>query len=212
MHVLITENPVCVLGVAAVLLGLASPALGRPGVPKQLENIQEQLRNVQNGVDTLQDTVGRLPELRPVLCDVPPVWGQKIAGADRFVPGLDGAAFCDGETGLVWERDPALHIQTWRAANGWCAVREVGGRKGWALPTRAQLASLVDSDNSIPALPTNHPFKGVQPQIYWTASTPAGMPGQAWYVDFASGLIGNISKGAETFAWCVRGGQTYDGQ
>ena len=80
-----------------------------------------------------------------------------------------------------------------------------------------QLASLVDKSNISPALPTGHPFQNVQATLsfrYWSATSSAFIPVDAWNVSFADGGLGGAPKGDRTYlyAWCVRGGQVYDGQ
>ena len=118
----------------------------------------------------------------------------------------------DNETGQVWERSPATSTTTWSAAISHCATREVGGRKGWSLPMREQLASLVDTSNSNPALPTSHPFLTALPASYWSATTDVSEPQNSWYVNFSNGFVfNNAFKGIFNPAWCVRGGQTFDG-
>ena len=153
-------------------------------------------------------------------CDVPPVWGKKFPGADRFVAVLDGAAYCDQETGLVWDSTPVNAGTTfgWGEAIAHCATREVGDRKGWALPMREQLASLVDTNSALcngggPCLPDGHPFQNVEPLPYWSATVAASSPSAAWEVNFVNGSLGAISDKFMTnyHAWCVRGGQSFDG-
>ena len=96
----------------------------------------------------------------------------------------DGAAVRDNETGLVWERTPDTTLfPNWASAFGHCYKREVGGRKGWSLPTVEQLASLVDTSNSSPALPTGHPFQNVV-AIFWAARTYEKQPLEAGAVFF----------------------------
>jgi hypothetical protein len=151
-------------------------------------------------------------------CDMPPVWGKKFPGANRFVAVLDGAAYCDQETGLVWERSPA-GVFDWIMAIAHCANREVGGRKGWSLPMREQLASLVDrtgtgvdSNGNPVKLPDGHPFKNVQSFVYWSATTLEGDPQLAWHVGFVNGRVFfNVKDAFRFHAWCVRGGQSFDG-
>lgn len=130
--------------------------------------------------------------------------------------GTDFQAVRDNETGLVWEKSPDSDDdpgdrKTWISAIFHCSNRTVGGRKGWHLPMREQLASLVDPSNSNPALPTSHPFSNVQSSFYWSATTNAGSPARAWSVVFNDGGLGTGSKSSTTFVWCVRGGQSFDG-
>jgi hypothetical protein len=123
-----------------------------------------------------------------------------------------GAAVLDNETGLVWERSPEPTTQiNWQGAITHCAQREVGGRLGWELPLRNQLASLVDPSNSDLSLPTGHAFQNVPSGLYWSATTNVGNPTGAWVVVFINGNVGTISKANDVFVWCVRGGQSFDG-
>jgi hypothetical protein len=146
-------------------------------------------------------------------------WDTQIQAAKRFVVLVDfnNAAVLDKETGLVWEQSPDAGTFIWFRAQVHCYELEVGGRKGWRLPTIEQLASLVDSTQSNPALPSGHPFANVQSTAYWSATTLAGQNAGAWFVDFhlgnvsfgLGGVLGN--KDDALHAWCVRGEQGYDG-
>ena len=146
------------------------------------------------------------------LDQIPPTWSEKIT-TGRFVDALGGAAVLDKETGLVWEKSPSTSTYTWISAINYCANLNVGGRKGWHLPTVEQLASLVDNSVSgSPKLPTGHPFLNVQSGTYWSASTSASGATNAWYVYFSNGDVFNSNKTYGLYAWCVRGGQSHDGQ
>ena len=140
------------------------------------------------------------------------------------MPVLDGAAYCDQETGLVWEGSPDITggpnndgERNWRDAISHCARLEVDDRKGWALPLREQLATLVDTQSALcagggPCLPAGHPFQNVQSAGYWSATASANTPTFAWGVGFGSGNVGTSNKdnGLQR-AWCVRGDQSFDG-
>ena len=121
----------------------------------------------------------------------------------------------DRETGLVWERSPiAVTTSDWGAAVTYCYQRTLGGRKGWRLPTVEELASLIDTTNSFPALPDNHPFSVVTQGFYWTATTciATGCTNHAWRVGIHDGAVGaEIKTDADFYVWCVRGGHGYDG-
>jgi hypothetical protein len=158
------------------------------------------------------DTIQTFPMVgRTVPCDVP------IPGADRFVAVLNGGAYCDQKTGLVWERSPAGGVFAWAKAVNHCATLQVGGWKGWSLPMREQLASLLDINSVLClggglCLPDGHPFQNVQSAGYWSASTTVGFPAFAWLVNFffGSALVKNLD--ANGLAWCVRDGRSSDGQ
>jgi len=116
----------------------------------------------------------------------------------------------DTETGLVWERVPSTDLMYWDEACYYCWEKEVANRKGWRPPTIEELAALVDTDNSDPALPTGHPFT-VESYIYWSSTTSPAWPDVAYAVDFNYGDLGESDKENQTYVWCVRGGQGHDG-
>ena len=146
-------------------------------------------------------------------------WDKKIPlASDRFKvkSAFNNAAVLDKETGLVWEKAPGdtdgdLDVDAddklmWAGARLYCVDKNVGGRKGWRLPSVVELASLVDPANSNPALPTGHPFINIQSAAYWSASTLASDPTLAWVVFFNNGSVGFGNKTlTDSFVWCVRG-------
>lgn len=150
-------------------------------------------------------------------CDGLAVGGKQLSGADRFVTALNGGAYCDQRTGLVWERSPAGGIFDWAGAISHCATLQLGGWKGWSLPMREQLASLVDINSVLCiggglCLPDGHPFQNVKSAGYWSASTTAGSPTFAWLVNFFFGSALVMNLDANGLAWCVRGDQSSNGQ
>jgi hypothetical protein len=142
-------------------------------------------------------------------------WDHMLLGSARFRLVLGGAAVLDRETGLVWDQAPGTTVVPWAAAFRHCFARDVGDRSGWRLPTAEELATLKDPTQSGPALPESHPFSGVpnpaQP-FYWTATSSAEFPSDAWFVNFSTGNVDDASKTLTLSVWCVRGGQGYDGR
>jgi hypothetical protein len=146
----------------------------------------------------------------------PPAWDQTLPSSTRFIvlSNMNSAAVLDRETGRVWERSPSTELFPWTAsasapgvdAFSHCYQLEVGGRKGWRVPTIDELASLVDSSQPSLALPTGHPFN-VPPTPHWSATTNASDATRAWAVGFATGNVFNPLKTATREVWCVRGGQ-----
>lgn len=107
----------------------------------------------------------------------------------------------------------------WNDARYNCINKNVGGRKGWRLPSISELASLVDPTQTNPALPLGHPFTfpniTVNYAYVWSATTwshnpPFGVtiPPSVWIVIFDIGGVATFGKesGALFQAWCVRGG------
>ncbi len=174
----------------------------------------------------LKDQVANLPESGP--CAVPPTWSEVIPGDERFVPTtfVDPAkdkpsAFCDRETGLVWESVPSTDTFVWGELEGnsnakrHCIERierivGTNGQKGWRLPSIPELASLVDTTSTnctidSKCIPDGSPFEIVQSAGYWSASEVAGVPSNAWNVPFGFGSVFTSLKGLPLRAWCVRG-------
>src|SRR5919197_49607 len=57
-----------------------------------------------------------------------------------------------------------------------------------------------------PALPSGHPFSGVQPAVYWSSTTIADDPGLAWGVSLVVGSPRPVGKADTGRVWLVRGG------
>jgi hypothetical protein len=155
-------------------------------------------------------------------CTTPPVWDENISGSERFVSALGGAAYCDRETGLVWEAAPgdtngdqivdSDDRVDWNKARYHCANTVVGGKKAWRLPSFVELATLIDPTNGLPSLPDNHPFSNIQMSFYWSATTAADL-------NLPSAVIASFQDGRVEFkglkdrlnlAWCVRGPMNAD--
>ena len=147
-------------------------------------------------------------------------WDDKIPSATtrfKVLPEFGNEAVLDKETQLVWEKSPATNSGSWSGAISSCINKNVGGRKGWRLPSIPELASLIDPTQSNPSLPAGHPFLNVQMiqnDFYWSATTvvavPAGDPSRSWTVRFLDGLVTDIDKSAPDLTWCVRGGMNAD--
>jgi hypothetical protein len=166
--------------------------------------------------------VGLAGELEPpgppgstmkTLDEIPPTWSQKITDASkRFEIVLGGVAVLDKETGLVWQRYPDGTTRNWNAAMNEAYSKEIGGRRGWRLPTVEELASLLDSSGGITKLPSGNPFGGLYTGFpYWSSTTSPNDPDRAMHVDFLFGNVGSSLKTSTYFMWCVRGGHGHDG-
>ncbi|MDH5576008.1 MAG: DUF1566 domain-containing protein [Nitrospirota bacterium] len=174
-----------------------------------------------NGVNPFGDPV---PTYTPSLDRLLPGWFSG-GGVPRFEVLKDAVLIggavqlvewgvLDRETGLVWEKAPDITAgpfnngrQDWNAARRHCADREVAEKKGWRLPSFTELASLVRTAASAPPLVHGaNLFDNIQLSGYWSATTVAGTPANAWGVGFVIGDVGNDLKGNPNSVWCVRGG------
>ena len=162
------------------------------------------------GADELELSTPSGPTIKAL---IPPTWSQKLDASQRFELVLDGTALVDKETGLVWDKLPDIVAINWNDACVHCYQREVGGvggRKGWRLPTVEELASLIDTNQSNPALPSGHPFDNVLSAYYWSSSTNTSLTSNAWIVHFGNGIVTTNNKQAEYNVWCVRGRHGHD--
>ena len=176
----------------------------------------------------LKTQVANLPQGEP--CAVPPTWSEVFPGNERFVPTTfvdangDPAAYCDRETGNVWEAVPSSGTFIWgdeeelSDAQRYCLNRIVGtnGQKGWRLPSIAELASLVDVTSTSCTvdnlcIPDGSPFDIEQQLlVFWSATEFTGNPASAWIVGFFNGDVDSIAKGFSERAWCMRGATDAD--
>ncbi|MDL2121716.1 MAG: DUF1566 domain-containing protein [Deltaproteobacteria bacterium] len=150
------------------------------------------------------------------LDEIPPTWSQKLDSTDgdpttgcnssRFECVMGGEAVLDKETGLVWAKNANIvGTKTWLVAMIYCRTLIIAGRKGWRLPTVEELASLVDTTQNSPVLPSEHPFDNVQSGGHWSSTTFAGDTGEAWNVNMGSGRVGVGLKDFGGGVWPVRG-------
>lgn len=135
-------------------------------------------------------------------------WDKKIPGASRFKLVLDGEAVLDKETGLVWAKNARLSggTKSWMDAIWYCHDLTLGSRKGWRLPTVAELSSLVDPTRTFPSLPDDHPFVNTRSSQYWSSTSAETDSDYAWYVWMDSGRVQPQIKTQHYYIWPVRGG------
>ena len=143
----------------------------------------------------------------------------------RFTDNGNGTV-TDNLTGLIWLENANCAGVTvnWETAVDYCAALYdgcttcfgTGGDCGldddsvageWRLPNVKELQSLIDFGRYYPALPSLHPFTGVQDYYYWSSSTTAGVTDDAWVVFLRSGYVVNDNKTYTDCVWPVRGGQ-----
>lgn len=134
--------------------------------------------------------------------------------APRFVEHGDGTV-TDTLTGLMWLQDGScLQTRDWQAAID--TLHALTGGPGdticpsllkhypdWSLPNAIELRSLVDYESDYPALSPGHPFRSLG-SGYWTATTVAATPEQAFIVDFDTGAMPAAPKTGKHHVLAVR--------
>ncbi len=99
------------------------------------------------------------------------------------------SAVIDTTTGLMWsveslgdETDADSGVAHDHAVQR-CKDLRLLGFEDWRLPTRAELAGLIDDTRHEPAIDTDA-FPGVKPRWHWTSTPCAWSSASAWYVYF----------------------------
>ena len=132
-----------------------------------------------------------------------------VATTPRFTDHGNGTV-TDNLTGLMWTKDAQQipGIMTWQAALDACNNLVYAEYNDWRLPNLRELQSLIDYNNVNPALPSGHPFINETSSNYWSSTTRASYPGNAWYVAFGLGYILDSNKSFYgNYVRAVRGGQ-----
>ena len=135
----------------------------------------------------------------------------------RFSDNGDGTV-TDNLTGLIWLKNANCWGGVSTSSGGLDKVDDLnsgtttcegytGRHTDWRLPNVKELESLVDIENTSPALPTGHPFFDVQSHSYMSGSSSAIYTDSAWNVNLYDGsvYVGYGAGGSQV--WPVRGGQ-----
>ena len=143
----------------------------------------------------------------------------------RFVDNSDGTV-TDKLTGLIWLKNANCtdtvggisksgETLTWANALTWsnnladgdCGLSDGSSAGEWRLPNLRELFSLIDFSQVNPAVPSGHPFTGVQSERYWSSTTFVNLMDTAWYVEVFYGIVSEGDKDYSNRVWPVRGGQ-----
>ena len=125
----------------------------------------------------------------------------------------DHVAVIDHATGLMWaveslgspdDADDGLP-QAECAAR--CAALDLLGHNDWRLPTRSELAGLIDDTRHEPAIDTAL-FPRVKPRWHWTSTPAAWSSASAWLVSLYYGSVSYNLRYDHGFGLaCRRAGQ-----
>ena len=135
----------------------------------------------------------------------------------RFTDNSNGT-ITDNLTGLIWLKDAnCFGTKTWNdalaaantLASGACGLTDGSSAGQWRLPNIVELESLVDAKHNpyLSVLPDGHPFSNVQRDSYWSSSTAAAYPQNAWHMDLGVGRLFDVNgyKYDNKNVWVVRG-------
>jgi hypothetical protein len=114
----------------------------------------------------------------------------------------------DEVTGLIWQRTVDQKRYSWLEAGKTCEGLDLGGTRGWRLPSRIELASIVDLTHGQPAI-DSRAFPGTPSDWFWTSSVnPVNPNGAAWSVNFSFGSPKSDPTNSVFWTRCVRTAET----
>ncbi len=118
----------------------------------------------------------------------------------------------DHQTGLMWTRDAAINElpMTWQEALDFLSEMNAAGLSGyhdWHLPNRRALFSLIDHSRIHPAIAGSDIFRNIFHGYYWTSTSCARLPAQAWYVHLGGAKVYRGMKYTSYMVWPVRVGR-----
>lgn len=209
-----------------------APKTGQSSCYDALTDAEESCNPAVDGDHAYQDGNQRVGVAWPTARFTKNVNAADDDGSGGGVAGngvCDGSEACNGTvtdqlSGLIWlaNANCANTTRSWATAlsdmadlnaNGTinsnsCGDTSNGGshQSDWRLPNRNELFSLTDDGRTNPALPTGHPFSGVQVYNYWSSTTYAGHFDYAWGIYMGGGTAGNGLKTNDYHVWPVRGG------
>ncbi len=136
-----------------------------------------------------------------------------------YTDNLDGTV-TDNNTGLMWEQQDDGNTYNWYETSGTydasynptsqdiCGALTTGSYTDWRLPSKKELMSIVDYSIPNPGSKINTTyFPNTNASNYWSSTTGAYNPNNAWYVDFNDGRVDSSYKTYGMYVRCVRGGK-----
>jgi hypothetical protein len=194
------------LAIGSLLVGLVlAGTLDPPGPPAPSMVTLQQIYDRAHPVDTCFNNVGRFAD-------------------------CGNGTVKDNLTGLFWLKDAncfglkdwaAANIAAAQLANGQCGLTDGSVAGTWRLPTQAEWQGIVNSScypspggPTIPDMSGGGCYatgtqwaSGLQSDRYWSSTTYAIAPNNAWSAILSNGIVNpNFKAGTGAYVWPVRGG------
>jgi hypothetical protein len=119
--------------------------------------------------------------------------------------GLSGATCGTGSAiGLSWNNASDDITNGCNSLNSMNSGKGYAELKTWRLPTRLEFEDIVDFSKISPSV--NNAVFPVTSSYYWSSTTYAQVPLDAWYINFDEGFVnGSYNKNNTAFVRCVSG-------
>jgi len=205
------------LGVVSVLTASGSMVAGPldpPGPPAPTMKTLQQVYDRLTPSDTCLDNVGT----------------NRFVDCAATTLGTSNGTVKDMQTGLIWLKNAnCFGLITWADANiraaalasGQCGLNDGSKAGDWRLPTLEEWeAMLLPGCYPFPGGPTipdrtgtacyltgNQWATNVQSNVYWSSTSNANSPGDAWAMDLFSREVNGGTKTFNLYVWPVRGGK-----
>ena len=174
-------------------------------IPRQRPGLQ--LAGSSQPCDQAASPTGSIYDVPPTSNGHTKVFADNTKALAEATDRTDHAAIIDHATGLMWavesigdeDGDPMNHAACVKAAG----ELRLLGHDDWRLPTRSELAALVDDTRTDPAIDTSL-FPRVKPRWHWTSTDYAGDASYAWYVLFYNGYVNYGRRNGNGFVLAVR--------
>jgi hypothetical protein len=106
----------------------------------------------------------------------------------------------------MWQQDTAPSIYSWQEVLSYCENLTLAGYNDWRLPNVNELQSIVDYSRYDPAI--DPIFTNTMLPFYWSSTTNANNPNNAWIVNFNYGNVHYYYKSSYNYVRAVRPGQS----
>jgi len=114
-----------------------------------------------------------------------------------------GGTVVDNVSGLMWEDTNEGTSRNHGDAISHCSIQTTGGHSDWRLPTRGELAGLMDSEATTDRIDLGH--FNIPINNYWSSTLTSEPSNDFWPVNFSSGKILSKNSTDNYLARCVRG-------
>ena len=123
------------------------------------------------------------------------VW-LKNANCSATLAGINNPGYLNWLNAVIWSS---------AVTSGVCSLTDSSVEGDWRLPTRTELGVLTSGAEAVLA-GQPRAFMGVQSDDYWSSTTYASSPSDAWYANLYGGYMDVNVKTNYNYVWPVRGG------